>query len=142
MSALDPQFLGRFIPFLHLLFSSLFPCPSSLRQTPEGKRIHIKNFHRLYDEARALVSPDRRLEYSVQQGWGPLCEFLGVEAPIDKVFPNFNDSGSFLIWAGILKRQAMDRIIKRWSLMFGALIAVGLAFWWVIQRSVELSRYL
>ena len=28
----------------------------------------------------------------MKQGWGPLCEFLGVEEP-DKPFPRLNDAG-------------------------------------------------
>ena len=31
------------------------------------------------------------LVYEVKQGWGPLCEFLGVEEP-EKPFPHLNDA--------------------------------------------------
>ena len=142
MSALDPHFLGRFMPFLHLVFDSLFPCPTKILHTAEGKRIHIKSYRRLYDEARALASPNRQLEYSVEQGWGPLCDFLGVKAPVDIAFPNVNDSGNFAIWVKILKRQSLNKIVKRWSLMLGVLTAVALAFSWVARRSVILTHYM
>ena len=91
----------------HLVFDSLFPCPTKILQTTEGKRIHIKSYRRLYDEARALATPDRRLEYSMGQGWARCAsfwEFLGVEAPVDIAFPNVNDSGNFATWVKILKR--------------------------------------
>jgi hypothetical protein len=32
--------------------------------------------------------------YEVSEGWGPLCEFLGVEVP-DKPFPHLNDAEVF-----------------------------------------------
>jgi hypothetical protein len=31
----------------------------------------------------------------VKEGWGPLCEFLGVEVPREKPFPHLNDTGTF-----------------------------------------------
>ena len=37
---------------------------------------------------------DRLLVYEVKDGWGPLCEFLGVEAP-EEPFPHLNDTASF-----------------------------------------------
>lgn len=42
------------------------------------------------EEVRSQVPPERLLIYSVDQGWGPLCEFLGVAEP-DTPFPNVND---------------------------------------------------
>lgn len=114
------------------MFGSLFPCPPDLWQTPEGKRIWIEHYRRGHDEARALVPPDRRLEYSVQQGWGPLCEFLGVDAPVGKSFPMVNDSGSFAVKLGVMKRQAAGRIVRKWSpAVLGVLAAAGLGLWWV-----------
>jgi hypothetical protein len=40
------------------------------------------------------VPADRLLVYQVSEGWGPLCEFLGVPAP-DEEFPRLNESASF-----------------------------------------------
>jgi hypothetical protein len=33
------------------------------------------------EHVRAIAPSDRFLEYKVQQGWGPLCEFLGKSVP-------------------------------------------------------------
>ncbi len=43
---------------------------------------------------RAVVPPDRLLVFSVKEGWGPLCAFLGVEAP-DEPFPRVNERAAF-----------------------------------------------
>ncbi len=37
------------------------------------------------------IAPQRLLVYQVQEGWGPLCEFLNVAMP-DEPFPNLNDA--------------------------------------------------
>jgi hypothetical protein len=54
----------------------------------------IKVFEEHNAAVRAEVAPDRLLEYRVTQGWGPLCDFLGVPAP-GSPFPKVNDTASF-----------------------------------------------
>jgi hypothetical protein len=46
-------------------------------------------------EVIATVPPERLLVWSVNDGWDPLCEFLGVQAP-DVPFPRLNDSRQFI----------------------------------------------
>jgi Sulfotransferase domain len=43
---------------------------------------------------KATVPAGRLLVYQVKEGWGPLCEFLGVPVP-DEPFPRTNDRGEF-----------------------------------------------
>lgn len=59
---------------------------------------------------RGLVPKDRLLEWSVEDGWEPLCEFLGKTVP-DEPFPHVNSAAG---WAG----QEM-RIGKKY--IFGAI---------------------
>ncbi|MGI5170882.1 sulfotransferase family protein [Spirillospora sp. CA-253888] len=51
-------------------------------------------FNRHYAEVRDGVPADRLLEFRVSEGWGPLCEFLGVPVP-DRPFPKRNDREQF-----------------------------------------------
>jgi hypothetical protein len=46
------------------------------------------------DAVRREVPADRLLEFEVRQGWGPLCDFLGVPVP-DEPFPRSNDRQEF-----------------------------------------------
>ena len=39
---------------------------------------------------KATVPADKLLVFSVDQGWGPLCAFLGVAVP-DEPFPHVNE---------------------------------------------------
>jgi hypothetical protein len=57
----------------------------------EDKRHAIGVFDRHNEEVQRRVPKDRLLVYEVKEGWGPLCEFLGVEEP-DKPFPHINDA--------------------------------------------------
>ena len=43
------------------------------------------------DHVRAVVPRDRLLEFTVADGWAPLCDFLGVPEPEGTPFPNMND---------------------------------------------------
>ncbi|EGC45103.1 conserved hypothetical protein [Histoplasma capsulatum var. duboisii H88] len=44
---------------------------------------------------RGLVPPERLLEWKVEDGWEPLCKFLGKEVPHGQPFPRRNDSAGF-----------------------------------------------
>ncbi len=70
----------------------------------------------------------------MEQGWDPLCDFLGVEVPVGRTFPMVNDSGSFAVKIGVVKRQAAWRIVRRWSPVLGVLAAAGLGLWWARRR--------
>jgi hypothetical protein len=54
----------------------------------------INVFERHIDEVRRAVPAGRLLEFEVKQGWGPLCDFLGVPVP-DTEFPWLNDRAAF-----------------------------------------------
>ncbi len=51
----------------------------------------IEVFNRHNEEVQRRVPKEQLLIYEVKEGWGPLCEFLGVEEP-DKPFPRLNDA--------------------------------------------------
>lgn len=44
-----------------------------------------------YDHIRRITPPDRLLEFRLEDGWEPLCNFVGKEVP-DQPFPHVNDS--------------------------------------------------
>lgn len=61
----------------------------------EDRRHAIEVFERHNKEVKEYVPVDRLLVYEVREGWGPLCEFLGVEVPKGKPFPHLNGTESF-----------------------------------------------
>jgi hypothetical protein len=46
------------------------------------------------EAVRSTIPAEQLLIYEVKQGWGPLCEFLDVDAP-DEAFPRTNDRAEF-----------------------------------------------
>lgn len=48
-----------------------------------------KAYQEHYDMVRALVPPERLLEYRAEEGWEPLCKFFEKEQPKNE-FPNGN----------------------------------------------------
>jgi Sulfotransferase domain len=60
----------------------------------EDRGYAIEAFERHNEEVEQSVPPEKLLVYEVKEGWGPLCEFLGVEVP-EKPFPHLNDTAVF-----------------------------------------------
>ena len=44
------------------------------------------------------VPAGRLLVFDVAEGWAPLCEFLGVDVPVEP-FPNRNNTQQFRVWS-------------------------------------------
>lgn len=61
------------------------------RNIAEIKAHARKTYDEYYRNIREKVPAERRLEYTMGDGWEPLCSFLGREVP-DVPFPRLNDS--------------------------------------------------
>ncbi|HKY91529.1 MAG TPA: sulfotransferase [Nevskiaceae bacterium] len=75
------------------------------RGTMDDRAQAIAFYHRYIEEVRAHVPRDQLLEFSVAQGWKPLCDFLGVPVP-STPFPNTNDRAEFQARVDGVKRAA------------------------------------
>lgn len=60
----------------------------------------IDAYERHNAEVRASVPPDRLVEWSPGDDWGPLCEMLGVAVP-DEPFPHVNTTEEFRAMSGL-----------------------------------------
>ena len=78
---------------------------------------NVEVFERHNAEVQASVPAERLLVYEIQQGWGPLCEFLGCEVP-DEPFPHLNAGRDTV--DGLLRRFVADNAIRLMG--FGAVI--------------------
>ncbi|WP_300380180.1 sulfotransferase family protein [Henriciella sp.] len=54
----------------------------------------IERFEAHNEAVKQTIPADQLLVFEVRQGWGPLCDFLGVEAP-DEPFPRTNNRAEF-----------------------------------------------
>ena len=58
--------------------------------TMNDKAKAIAHYRKHIEDVKASVPPEKLLVFSVDQGWEPLCKFLGVPVP-STPFPNVND---------------------------------------------------
>ena len=65
------------------------------------KETCVGRFQQHIEDVRAHVPPGRLLVYSVKEGWGPICRFLGEPVP-DRPFPHAN-VGMSKAWRVLLK---------------------------------------
>lgn len=66
-------------------------------------------YNRHVEEVRATVPPEQLLEFSVKEGWAPLCKFLDVPTPHGP-FPNVNDQQEFQRRMAASKRRTFVRL--------------------------------
>ncbi|MGI8649093.1 MAG: sulfotransferase family protein [Rubrobacter sp.] len=90
----------------------------------EDREHAISRFLKNTEEVRRTIPPERLLVYEVREGWGPLCEFLGLEGP-DESFPRLNDTKSFR--RGILALRVTSAVVPV-SLVLGGGYAMLRAF--------------
>ena len=80
---------------------------------------------------RGLVPKERLLEWSIEDGWEPLCKFLGKDIPSEP-FPNTNDAAGF--------QGRADRLLKRYAMIAfrniavasGIVVAAGVVGWMML----------
>jgi hypothetical protein len=84
----------------------------------EDRTHAIEVFDRHNEEVRRRVPADQLLVYEVKQGWGPLCEFLGVEEP-DEPFPRLNDTAE-------MRRRIT--VVRALSIAVPAALALSILF--------------
>jgi len=96
----------------------------------EDRAYAIEVFNRHNEDVRRRVPENRLLVYEVKQGWGPLCEFLGVEVP-DEPFPRLNDM------AEMQRRMRGIRAISLAVSAAGALLALLAVFALLRRRAAS-----
>jgi hypothetical protein len=122
----DPTIVGPWYHFTQVLLGHL--CNNDwgepLRQT------YIEH----YKKVREVVPKENLLEFTVgQDGWEPLCEFLGKEVP-EGDFPRTNDGEAFVQVHAWMYKQAAVKMFSKLTvsgLLAGAV--VGAAWFWRVK---------
>ncbi|KAF2159700.1 hypothetical protein M409DRAFT_37876 [Zasmidium cellare ATCC 36951] len=78
-----------------------------------------------YNMIRGLVPKDNLLEWTVEDGWEPLCKLLGKEIP-DEEFPKVNDTAAFAAKEGAWHKRNSAALLTNMS-VFVSVVAVGVA---------------
>lgn len=121
---LDPYGYGRFVPFARRNLEILLGPLDALDETQAKRR-----YAAYYAEIRALVPPERMLEYQMGEGWGPLCAFLRKDLPAAP-FPHQNDATMILEESrrqmGGIYRRAAVRVLAPSVLMISVCLTMYL----------------
>ncbi len=80
----------------------------------------IAAFKSHIEDVRRAVPAERLLVYRIEQGWGPLCEFLGLPEPVGVPFPRINDRKYF-------RRVLLGLRIANWAVPLVVLAALAAA---------------
>jgi hypothetical protein len=99
----------------------------------EEKEYAIAVFNEHNEEVKRIVPPEKLLVYQVKEGWGPLCEFLGVPVP-DVPFPHLNDRESFP--GTQMQKQIRSRMVN--GMLF---VAAAFASFFLLRLIRRRSRH-
>ncbi|KAJ5639331.1 uncharacterized protein N7484_007193 [Penicillium longicatenatum] len=86
-----------------------------------------ERYSKYYDDLRVKVPVKQRLEFCLEDGWEPLCEFLGVDVP-DEPFPRENEAGAHNEEAKARTRLIWSSGFKILGPVVLGLVAGGAAF--------------
>lgn len=113
---------GFYYPMLRKFFDCFFEGDF----VGKGKEI----YERHYKHVRDTVPKARLLEFKVQDGWGPLCEFLERPVPKGCDFPFVNDNSDFVARSKRRNRMQALNVLLGWfyMLMCGLLLILALNY--------------
>jgi Sulfotransferase domain len=101
---------------------------------------NMKRFYVEYHEnIRQIVPKGRLLEYRVQDGYKPLCDFLGVPVPtkvidekeIEESFPRVNEGASFADRMTVCRKLQNKRLLKKAGTVVSIAALVGAGLWYL-----------
>lgn len=102
---------------------------------PKQQEALVKIVYREHNEmVKRLVPKERLLVMRLDEGWDPLCRFLGKEVPKGEPFPRVNEGATFAKqWKG-LHTLLYIRAAQAAAMALGAVGAVWLA-WRLVGRA-------
>ena len=116
---LDPTGFDRMLELVHLNPQGMY------WKFPERG----KDFYREHNEKiRRMVPKEKLLEYNVKQGWEPLCEFLGYEAP-EWEFPRVNEKNVFIAHRQSFMSNLNLVVAKNMVKYLGSALVIGVGAW-------------
>jgi hypothetical protein len=113
----------RFLTFVDLLLGKVFECPRD-----HDKCITVFNRHN--QEVQDHVPRERLLVFRVQEGWEPLCKFLGCEVPEGIPFPHLNEGKETL--EALVRERLYGPWLRKLPFAVGVVALVALV-WWVLR---------
>lgn len=133
---LDWKETGQRGPMLGQLFQGTFG--SGLDSLTEScAKEYFIGYH---ENLRRIVPKERLLEFKVQDGYKPLCDFLQVPVPtrkvdgkeIEEAFPYVNEGVAFWERLFVDRKLQTKRIVRKLATVVSVVcfVGAGLWYWW------------
>jgi len=98
-----------------------------------------KFFVEYHENLRRIVPKERLLEYKVQDGYKPLCDFLGLPVPtivvdkkeVEEPFPRVNEGQAFGDRFLVKNRLSNRRVLKKTGTFVSVAALVGAGLWYL-----------
>lgn len=109
-----------------------------------GERWHTKDLDGFYDAYQKFVLEEAKkrnrevLTWTAEDGWEPLCKFLGKDVPKEEPFPWVNDAATMKL----IKRILIARGVASWLAIFGGAYAAWTYGPSLVQNASHLVRSL
>lgn len=127
--SLDQDFSRHF----HLIYSTALHhwCSGDIHNLDAYKRALLD--HNAY--VRKRVPKERLLEWSVTEGWEPLCKFLDKDVP-DTPFPRVNEGEGLRKMLDMVFLQRMITVLPKAILTVTLPVALGFGAWMLYQKMI------
>lgn len=83
-----------------------------------------------YKHVRQVVPKDKLLEYKPQQGWEPLCRFLGKPIPKEEPYPYINQPDNIIKMHTVVWQKTSVLAIQKIAPFVAAFVVVVAAMWY------------
>jgi Sulfotransferase domain len=114
----------RFLNFVDLLLGKVF------FDRPRDRDHCIAVFNRHNQEVQEYVPRERLLVFRVQEGWEPLCKFLGCKVPEGIPFPHLNEGKETL--EALVRERLYGPWLRKLPFAVGA-GALAALVWWMLR---------
>ena len=122
----DPWIIGPVRDTHHRWIRGWWKAKSKAEMREKARQMYRDH----YALVRRITPPERLLEYKLEDGWGPLCAFLGKEVP-EVEFPRVNDQKHMQEFLGIVARRSMRNGLWNVGRVLLPVVVVVCASWWV-----------
>lgn len=86
----------------------VFKCHNRQEFRANARAVYLDHYRTI----REVTPPERLLNFRLDQGWGPLCEFLGKPVP-DVPFPHSNDTQAYHEQLEVVVRRAARLMLQK-----------------------------
>ena len=124
---LDPQLLGPLASLYYYVYKDRKGfCRTDNKEELQATARKLYREH--YDDVRRLCPKERLLDFQLEDGWDPLCNFLGKQKP-EVPFPRLNEGAALAEKFNEFNKRSLLLVLRNLALVivsvFVGLFAVG-----------------